>query len=116
MLGGMYRMHDQIGFPIDLCVLECEERGWRIDWLEALCDCWLNDCLKFDSFVRHAESASKEPLMLAQRFAQTGAFVLARFPKMQNAFNPVDVVCRYIMTKKRRGSWNSVFESLNNET
>jgi hypothetical protein len=103
MLGGIFKMHDQVGYPIDCCIEEAKERGFDIDWLEALCDCWLNDCLKFDSFCRQIESQTN--LQLKTKFSMTGACVLAKFPKMKNTNNPINTVCKYIMAKKQRGRW-----------
>lgn len=105
MLGGVFRMHDQVGFPIDCCIDEFRERGFLIDWMEALCDCWLNDCLKFDSFVRSAEISSPEPLDLHRRFSVAGALFVVKFPKVKQCANPVDVFCKYVMAKKKRYSF-----------
>ena len=103
ILGGMFQMHDRIGFPVDCCIDEARDRGFLIDWLEALADCWLNDCLKFDSFVRQAGLADPSLAGLAGRFATLGSLILARFPKMRHTSNPIDTVCRYILAKKRAG-------------
>lgn len=99
MLGGVFRMHDQHGFGAADCFAECQIRGFKIDWLEALADCWLNDCLKFDAFERAASSCAN--VNLASKFSQIGAAILAMFPKMRQTPNPVDTVCRYILAKKK---------------
>lgn len=104
MLGGIFRMHDQVGYPVDCCIDESRERGFMIDWLEALCACWLNDCLKFPSFARQAELASREPLNLHHRFKVAGAVFLGKFPKARKNSDPVNVFCRYILEKKRKGA------------
>jgi hypothetical protein len=93
-------MHDRIGFPIDCCIDEFRERGYLIDWLEALCDCWLNDCLKYNSFVRQVTSQIPDA-PLDQKFKEAGAVILSKFPKMRQTKNPVDTVCRYILAKKK---------------
>lgn len=103
LLGGISRMQDQIGFPVDASFEECKSNGLLIDWLEALFDCWLNDCLKFDSFVRQAESLTRENL--SEKFSMTGALRVVRFPKMKKTLNPVDTACRYILSMKRLGRW-----------
>ena len=99
MLGGIFKMQDQVGFPIDASFEECKSQRFLIDWLEALADCWLNDCLKFDSFVRQASSLSG--VDLNRKFQETGAVILAKFPKMRRVENPIDAVCRYILRKKK---------------
>lgn len=104
MLGGIFKMQDQVGFPVDASFEECKEHGFRIDWLEALCDCWLNDCQKYGSFVRQAEMITGAKLH--DMFATTGAKVLAMFPSMKNAANPVDEACRYVLKNKWDGSFS----------
>jgi hypothetical protein len=99
MLGGMFKMQDQVGFPIDASFEECKTKGCLVDWLEALADCWLNDCLKFDSFVRQSENLCRENLK--EKFKEVGAVILAKFPKIKTTKNPVDVVCRYILAMKK---------------
>lgn len=54
LLGGVFRMHDQEGFPIEASFEECQRKGWQVDWAEALADCWLNDPMKMDNFVGQA--------------------------------------------------------------
>ena len=96
-------MQDEVGFPLDASLHECRSHGILIDWLEALCDCWLNDCLKFDSFLRQAALLVPEA-DLKNQFSRAGARVLALFPKMKQCANPVDVACRYIMARKRKSA------------
>ena len=103
MLGGLFKMQDQVGFPIDASFEECKSRGCLIDWLEALCDCWVSDCMKFDSFVR--QSTNLSGIDLSDKFKDAGAVVLALFPKMKNTPNPIDTVCRYILQKKKLHLW-----------
>jgi hypothetical protein len=100
LLGGIFRMQDTVGFPIDASFEECRQRGYAIDWLEALADCWLNDCLKFDSFVRQASTLTNQPL--EQMFTALGLSIIQRFPKIKRCENQVDVVCRYIISSKRK--------------
>jgi hypothetical protein len=104
LLGGIFKMQDQIGFPIDASFEECRNNGCQIDWLEAMADCWLNDCLKFDSFSRQAELLTS--VKLKEKFKEAGAVILARFPKMKNTFSPVDTVCKYVLAMKRLNRWN----------
>lgn len=101
LIGGIFKMQDQVGFPVDAAYDICRENNLKIDWLESLCDCWLNDCLKFDSFVRQARLLTG--IDFEDRFKSVGATVLAMFPKMNQTQNPVDTVCRYILARKRNG-------------
>lgn len=92
-------MHDEIGFPIDCCIDEAKERGFLIDWLECLCDCWLNSCLKYDSLIRQIKHQLDADL--DGMFKNAGCIILNRFPKMKKTENPVDTFCRYILSKKK---------------
>jgi hypothetical protein len=101
LIGGVFRMHDSVGFPLDCCFEESKLRGFDIDWLEALCDCWLNDCAKYDSFCRQASNCAR--IDLDELFKRSGAMVANMFPKMLKCPNPVDVVCKYIIRRKKLG-------------
>lgn len=96
LLGGMFRMQDEVGFPIDASFEECKRHGFKIDWLEALCDCWINDCLKYDSFVRQAEMITGENLH--EHFTKAGSATLSKYP----AGASVDDACRAILAEKGR--------------
>lgn len=98
MLGGIFEMQDTVGFPLDCCYEEAKLRHYHIDWLEALCSCWINDCLKFDSFVRQAENCTGIPLEAEWKTANI--FILNKFPKMLKCSSPIDVSCWYILAKK----------------
>lgn len=37
-LQGLFRMADEIGFPVEISKETCEENGWDPDWVEALAD------------------------------------------------------------------------------
>lgn len=100
LVGGVYRMQDSIGMPLEITKMEADEKGFYIDWLEALCDCWLNDCLKFDSFCRDIASCRLNEDVV-DKWKTLGAFIIAKFPKIKQHENPVDVVCRYILQKKK---------------
>jgi hypothetical protein len=104
MLGGIFRFQDQNGFPIDASFDLCKEKGYEIDWLEAICDCWLNDSLKYDSFIRQANMLTN--VNLHDKFVEAGSIILAEFPKIKQTLNPVDITCKYILAKKRNRTWD----------
>lgn len=99
LYGGFFEMQDREGFPLDASWEECRARGLHIDWLEALCKCWLNDVLKFESFVKHAEILEPEA-QIREKFKATGALVLAENPEMKSEPNPVSAVCEHILKIK----------------
>lgn len=38
LIGGVWTLHDQEGFPLEMSHLTCQQNGWRIDWMEAMAD------------------------------------------------------------------------------
>jgi len=38
LIGGVWTLRDQEGFPLEMAHLVCRDKGWRIDWLEAMAD------------------------------------------------------------------------------
>lgn len=98
LMGGVFRMQDEHGFPVDASHEECRMKGFAVDWLEALCDCWLNDPQKFESFGRQVEMIAPGSV---DRFSQLGARMIASAPKVREAENPVDEFCRHILNQKK---------------
>ena len=53
LIGGIWRMWSQEGFPIESSWMECNARGWKVDWCEAMVDASLtNEC---PSLMRQVE-------------------------------------------------------------
>lgn len=100
LLGGIFQMQDRHGFPLDCSFEEAKSRNYQVDWFEALCDCWLNDCLKFNSFVRQAESCTNANLEHQWKTALMET--LNRFPKMLQKDMPINIACKYHMAKKQK--------------
>lgn len=105
LLGGVFQMQDRHGFPVDSSFEEAKSRGYQVDWFEALCDCWLNDCLKFDSFVRQAESCTGAKL--EQQWKSALINTLNRFPKMMRLEAPINAACKYNLAKKQKPQKNT---------
>ena len=93
-----FELQDTHGLPIDVTHDLCKENGIHVDWLAALCKCWLNSCLKYDSFVRQASLLAN--VDLDKKFKQAGAVAIAMNPEMKLAPNPVDEACRWILANK----------------
>lgn len=51
-LQGVFTMYDQQGFPIDMSYEIARERGWDVDWVEALADAARQCVLKYDALVK----------------------------------------------------------------
>src|SRR6185295_17450160 len=93
LLGGVFRMQDELGFPIDCSLEEAKRHNMLIDWLEAFCDCWLNSPSKFDSFVRQAELCTNANLYFI--FGMTVDRFLRKHPKASTRLDSIAIFCRY---------------------
>ena len=93
-----FKMQDTNGLPIEVTYDLCKEKGIHVDWLAALCQCWLNDCKKYESFVRQAELLTGVDLDL--KFKIAGERALRENPQFLECENPVDECCKYILKKK----------------
>ena len=109
LLCGIFDLQDTHGFPIDASFEEAKMRGARIDWLEAMCTCWLNDPLKFDSFERQASSLVGFDLM--EKWCAYGAMFAAQNPDVAAFPNPVDEICRRTIAAKKAQAINLVRKS-----
>ncbi len=38
LVGGVWTLRDQEGFPLELSHLFCRDQGWAVDWAEAMAD------------------------------------------------------------------------------
>lgn len=38
LIGGVWMLRDQEGFPLEMSHLICRDKGWAIDWMEAMAD------------------------------------------------------------------------------
>jgi len=38
LIGGVWTLRDQVGFPIEMSHVVCKQNGWLIDWMEAMAD------------------------------------------------------------------------------
>lgn len=101
-LTGVFELQDTHGLPIEVSHDIAKERGLRVDWGEALCRCWLNDPLKYDSFVRQASLLAG--VDLDAKFKETGAAVIALHPEFLKAENPVDETCRWLLNQKEQNN------------
>lgn len=50
-LQGVFTMRDTKGFPLDMAYELAKERGWEIDWVEAMADAARQCVLKYDALV-----------------------------------------------------------------
>ena len=54
LIAGVWTLWSQEGFPLEMSHMVCRDKGWRIDWLEAMCDASRHDDLP--SLMGHIES------------------------------------------------------------
>ena len=38
LIGGIWTLHDQEGFPLEMSYIMCRNERWDIDWMEAMAD------------------------------------------------------------------------------
>lgn len=98
LMGGVFRMKDEHGFPLDCSRDVLKEKGWEIDYLELLCDAWLHDVDGFDSVCRELDMLDGSHV---QQWKLYGAVFLKQHPRAIQRTDSVDVFCRYVMAKKR---------------
>ena len=97
LVTGLFRLQDQHGLPVETSLDLCRERGVAPDYCEMLCSAWLNDCLKFDSFIEKLELAGGSHV---KQWKEAGAAFFSRFPEALRDPNPIDVFCRAMLAKK----------------
>jgi hypothetical protein len=93
LLGGVFRLKDQHGFPLDMSFEIAKENGFLIDYAELLSDAWFNDCLKFDFITRELDMLGGSHV---EEWKQWAALWLS-----QNRLNQIDAFCRHVLTVKR---------------
>jgi hypothetical protein len=48
---GIFRMYDETGFPISMSFDYLTEKGYEVDWVEAMCDALRQCVFKYDRLV-----------------------------------------------------------------
>lgn len=90
-------MKDELGFPLDMSYEIIKEKGLAIDYMELLCDAWLNDCLKFDSVCRELDMLGGSHV---EHWKLGGCAFLNKYPKALKCSEPINVFCRYVLQRK----------------
>jgi hypothetical protein len=101
LVGGIFKMKDQVGFPLDCSYDICKENNLAIDYCELLCDAWLTNCLGFDAVCRELELLGGSHV---EEWKTAGAVFTSFHPECLDAENPVDEFCKYILDVKRKSS------------
>ena len=53
LIGGIWKLWEQEGFPLEMSHLVCRDKGWAVDWLEAMADAsCTNNC---PALMQHIE-------------------------------------------------------------
>lgn len=54
LIGGIWKLWEQEGFPLEMSHLVCRDKGWAVDWLEAMADAsTTNNC---PALMKHIEA------------------------------------------------------------
>lgn len=97
LVGGVFKLKDQCGFPLDMAFEICRERGMFIDYCELLSDAWLSGCAQFDAVVRELDLLGGSHL---EEWKEAGAKWLSRNPAALGTDNPIDEFCKWAMATK----------------
>ena len=62
LIGGVWTLRDQEGFPLEMSYLIAQDRGWQIDWAEAMADASLSD--RCPSLMQQIEAFLPESVIL----------------------------------------------------
>lgn len=98
LIGGLFRMKDEHGFPLDVAHDILKENGLGIDCLDLLCATWLHDCLGFNAIVRELKLLGFEGM--EEKWKDLGSRWLNGHPEAMSETNPVDCFCRAMLELK----------------
>jgi hypothetical protein len=63
LIGGIWKLWEQEGFPLEMSHLICRDKGWAVDWLEAMADAsCTHNC---PALVKHIEAFLPDETMTA---------------------------------------------------
>lgn len=71
-LQGVFTMRDQEGFPLDMAYEIAKERGWEVDWVEALADAARQCIFKYDALIEEIGMLEPEKLEAVKRIFACG--------------------------------------------
>ena len=94
LIAGLYTMKDTLGFPLDISVMICREKGWNIDWCEFIADAGRHGAAKFLDAISEMEIINVPNLTEIQcKF-----FALLKLTPGEDT----DEQCKHIYDEKRR--------------
>lgn len=75
LLAGIFRMKDEVGFPVDMSYEECKHQGLCPDWFEYLCDAGRQGDWKYDAAEQEMRMLVGDVIAdeIVQRFKVVGA-------------------------------------------
>jgi hypothetical protein len=71
-LQGVFTMRDQEGFPLDMAYEIAKERGWVVDWVEALADAARQCIFKYDALIEEIGMLEPDKLEGVKRIFACG--------------------------------------------
>lgn len=71
-LQGVFTLRDQEGFPIDMAYEIAKERGWEVDWVEALSDALRQGIFKYDALIEEIRMLEPEKIEDVKRLLACG--------------------------------------------
>ena len=71
-LQGVFTLRDQEGFPVDMSYEITKERGWEVDWVEALADAARQCILKYDALLEEIRMLEPAKVVIVQKIFACG--------------------------------------------
>ncbi len=97
LMAGIFRIHDEIGFPVDMTYEICKEKKQCPDWLEYLADAGSQKQWKFDAAVKEMQMLIGE--YLTQEILSKFKFLGALMTKEGDNF--ISICEKIVNTKKK---------------
>lgn len=65
LIGGVWTLWEQEGFPLEMSYLICRDKGWAVDWLEAMADASVNN--NCPALMKHVSGFLPDEAILAMK-------------------------------------------------
>jgi hypothetical protein len=71
-LQGVFTLRDQEGFPVDMAFEMARDRGWEVDWVEALADAARQCVLKYEALLNEVRMLEPGRVEMVQAMFAAG--------------------------------------------
>jgi hypothetical protein len=95
IIGGLYHMKDQCGFPLDYEIEECRQRYWLPDYIEILADAGSQSIQKMDRVCKELE------LLIPEQWDEIWKKWLVLGSHSMKECSDFEGICKAILKEKR---------------